>query len=59
MLAGQSPRGTSARNYEYLPQKYLKDAICEVHVFFDELAKHTRVHLRDTYDTRAGDQLAA
>jgi hypothetical protein len=48
MLAGHGPQGTSARNYEYLPQKYLKDAISEVDVFFEELTKHTRVRLRYT-----------
>jgi integrase len=43
MLAGHSPQGTTARNYEHLSPDYLKIAVREVDAFFDELSKHTRV----------------
>jgi len=43
MLAGHSPQGTTARNYEHLSPGYLKDAVKQIDAFFRELAKHTRV----------------
>jgi integrase len=43
MLAGHSPRGTTARNYEHLSPTYLNDAVKEIDKFFRELTKHTRV----------------
>lgn len=43
MLAGHSPRGTTARNYEHLSPSYLRDAVNEIDRYFSELAKHTRV----------------
>lgn len=46
MLAGHSPQGTTARNYEHLSPSYLKDAVREIDRFFRGLAKQTSV-LRD------------
>jgi integrase len=43
MLAGHSPQGTTARNYEHLSPDYLKAAVREIDRFFRELAKHTDV----------------
>ena len=59
MLAGHSPQGTTARNYEHLSPSYLRAAIAEVDVYFDELAKHTTAHLRYACDTRTDTRLAA
>lgn len=59
MLAGHSPQGTTARNYEHHKPDYLQAAIEEVDAFVGELAKHTKVQLRYACDTRLGDQLAA
>jgi integrase len=41
ILAGHSPQGTTARNYEHLSPLYLKSAIKQVDAFFRELVKHT------------------
>ena len=41
MIAGHSPHGTTARNYEHLSPDYLETAIIEVDAFFAELRKHT------------------
>jgi hypothetical protein len=41
MLAGHSPQGTTARNYEHLTPAYLTAAIDEVDAFFSELKNHT------------------
>lgn len=54
-LAGHSPQGTTARNYEHLSPNYLREAVGEIDAFFDELAKHTKAHLRYAGDTH-GDQ---
>ena len=59
MLAGHSPQGATARNYELLSPDYLQAAIREVDALFGELAKHTKVPLRYTCDTPHSDQLAA
>jgi integrase len=42
MLAGHSPRGTTARNYEHLSPDYLRTAVAEIDAFFSELQRHTR-----------------
>jgi integrase len=42
MLAGHSPRGTTARNYEHLSPDYLRAAVAEIDAFFGELRRHTR-----------------
>lgn len=52
-LAGHSAQDTTARNYEHLAPDYLQAAIHEVDAFFDELSKHTEVHLRYASDTQA------
>lgn len=59
MLAGHSPQGTTAKNYEHLSPSYLCEAVAEIDAFFDELAKHTKVHLRYAGDTQLELQLAA
>jgi integrase len=59
MLAGHSPQGTTARNYEHLSPSYLRAAIVEVDAFFDELTKHTTAHLRYACDTQLEKRLAA
>ena len=59
MLAGHSPQGTTAQNYEHLSPNYLDAAIREVDAFFEELAKHTTVRLRYTCDTPTSEPLAA
>ena len=59
MLAGHSPQGTTARNYEHLTPDYLQGAIEEIDGFFVELSNHTKVSLRYTSDTQARGQLAA
>ena len=59
MLAGHSPQGTTARNYEHLSPDYLQAAIEEVDAFFGKLAQHTKVPLRYTYDTPHRERLAA
>lgn len=41
MLAGHSPRGTTARNYEHLSPDYLRAAVAEIDAFFGELRRHT------------------
>lgn len=43
MLAGHSPRGTTARNYEHLSPEYLRDAVAAIDDFFVELNRHTNV----------------
>lgn len=48
MLAGHSPQGTTARNYEHLSPDYLRAAIGEVDAFFAELRKHTSATDRPT-----------
>jgi integrase len=52
VLAGHARQGTTARNYEHLSPDYLRDAIAQVDAFFDELAKHTKAHLRYAGDTQ-------
>jgi hypothetical protein len=42
MLAGHSPRGTTARNYEHLSPDYLRTAVAEIDAFFSVLQRHTR-----------------
>lgn len=59
MLAGHSPQGTTARNYEHLSPSYLRAAVAEIDVFFDELSKHTSAHLRYASDTQTNELLAA
>lgn len=58
MLAGHSPQGTTARNYEHLSPDYLRAAIVEIDAYFDELAKYTTAHLRYAGDTPASENLA-
>ena len=41
MLAGHSPQGTTAKNYEHLTPEYLKTAVLEIDEFFRELSAHT------------------
>jgi hypothetical protein len=59
MLAGHRPQGTTAKNYELLAPTYLRAAIAEIDVYFDELAKLTTAHLRYKNDTGAIQPLAA
>lgn len=59
MLAGHSPQGTTARNYEHLSPTYLNAAVAAIDEFFDELSKHTNVHLRYASDTDHKQALAA
>ena len=59
MLAGHSPQGTTARNYEHLSPSYLRAAVAEIDAFFDELSKHTNAHLRYAGDTLGKERLAA
>ncbi len=59
MLAGHSAQGTTARNYEHLSPSYLSAAVTAIDDFFDELAKHTKVHLRYASDTDHKQALAA
>jgi integrase len=42
MLAGHSPKGTTARNYEHLSPNYLRSAVAEIDRFFTHLRKRTR-----------------
>lgn len=58
-LAGHSPQGTTARNYEHLSPDYLREAVAEIDAFFDELSKHTKAHLRYAGDTQDDQPLAA
>ena len=58
-LAGHSPQGTTAKNYEHLTPDYLQAAVHEIDAFFDELAKHTDSHLRYSRDTPEPDARAA
>jgi len=58
-LAGHSPQGTTARNYEHLSPNYLREAVAEIDAFFDELSKHTTTHLRYAGDTQDDQPLAA
>ena len=58
-LAGHSPQGTTARNYEHLSPDYLREAVAEIDAFFDELSKHTEAHLRYAGDTQDDQPLAA
>ena len=37
---------------------YLRDAIAQIDAFFDELAKHTKAHLRYARDTQLELELA-
>ena len=59
VLAGHARQGTTARNYEHLSPDYLRDAIAQIDAFFDELAKHTKAHLRYAGDTQLELPLAA
>jgi integrase len=59
VLAGHARQGTTARNYEHLSPDYLRDAIAQIDAFFDELAKHTKAHLRYACDTQLQLELAA
>ena len=59
VLAGHARQGTTARNYEHLSPDYLRDAIAQIDAFFDELAKHTKAHLRYARDTQLELELAA
>jgi integrase len=59
ILAGHSAIGTTARNYVHLSPDYLRDAVEQIDAFFDELAKHTKVHLRYAGDTQLELPLAA
>ena len=52
MLAGHSPQGTTAKNYEHLSPSYLREAVAEIDAFFDTLSVHTKVHLRYASDTQ-------
>jgi hypothetical protein len=58
MLAGHAPQGTTARNYEHKTPDYLRAAVAEIDAFFDQLSKHTKVHLRYAGDTRGDQPLA-
>jgi integrase len=58
-LAGHSPQGTTAKNYEHLSPAYLREAVAEIDAFFDELAKHTKAHLRYARDTQLQLSFAA
>lgn len=58
-LAGHSPQGTTAKNYEHLSPAYLREAVAEIDAFFDELAKHTKAHLRYAGDTQLQLSFAA
>lgn len=51
-LAGHVPQDTTSKNYEHLTPDYLAEAIEGIDAFFDELSKHTKAHLRYTYDTQ-------
>ena len=59
MLAGHSPQNTTARNYEHLSPTYLNAAVAAIDALFDELSKHTQVHLRYASDTEHKQALAA
>ena len=59
VLASHARQGTTARNYEHLSPDYLRDAIAQIDAFFDELAKHTKAHLRYAGDTQLELSLAA
>ena len=48
--AGHQPQDTTARNYEHLSPSYLRLAVRHVDAFFEELSKHTQVHVRYTSD---------
>lgn len=50
-FAGHVARDTTARNYEHLSPDYLRSAIVQIDAFFEELGKHTSVHLRYANDT--------
>lgn len=50
MLAGHMPTDTTAKNYEHLTPEYLSAAIRGIDTFFEELSKHTKVHLRSVCD---------
>lgn len=52
VLAGHARQGTTAKNYEHLSPSYLREAVAQIDAFFDELAKHTKVHLRYAGDTQ-------
>jgi integrase len=59
MLAGHTPQGTTAKNYEHLSPAYLREAVAEIDAFFVELAKHTKSHLRYAGDTQLQLSFAA
>jgi integrase len=59
MLAGHSPKSTTARNYIHLSPDYLQVAVDQIDAIFEELAKHTKVPLRYTCDTHEGERAAA
>jgi integrase len=54
MLAGHRPQGTTSKNYEHLSPAYLRSAIKQVDALFDQLAKHTKAHVRYNCDTQRG-----
>lgn len=58
-LAGHSAQDTTAKNYEHLSPQYLRAAVAEIDVYFDELAKLTKAHLRYENDTGLIEPLAA
>jgi integrase len=59
LIAGHAAQDTTARNYEHLTPNYLRSAIAGVDAFFEELTKHTKVHLRYASDTPIATLLAA
>lgn len=59
LLAGHSAKSTTARNYIHLSPDYLQAAIDQIDAIFEELAKHTKVPLRYTCDTREAEREAA
>lgn len=52
-FAGHVASDTTARNYEHLTPAYLEAAIRQVDAFFEELGRHTRLHLRSGCDPKA------
>jgi len=59
VLAGHRRPGTTAKNYEHLSPNYLRAAVRQIDAFFNELAKHTKAHLRYAGDTQRDEPLAA
>jgi integrase len=54
MLAGHVAQDTTSKNYEHLTPDYLAEAIKGIDAFFEELSKHTKVHLRSVCDPHEG-----